>query len=101
MKISIKGTKIDLTDAIKDSVNEKIGNLSKYFDNILEAHVEVGKTTNHHQKGEVFFCEADLRVPGKVLRSREEKKDLYMAINEVKNVLQREIKQYKELMRKR
>ena len=101
MKITIKGTKIELTEAIKDAVNEKIGGLSKFYDNILEANVEVGKTSNHHQKGEVFFCEANLRVPGKLLRAREQKNDLYVAINQVKEVLQREIKQYKEIMKNR
>ena len=99
MKITIKGTKMELTESIKDSVNEKIGSLQKFSDNITEAHVEVGKTSNHHQKGDVFFCEVNLKLPGKGIRAREQKDDLYVAINSAKEICQREIKEYKEKMR--
>lgn len=100
MKIDIKGTNMDLTDAIKDYVNEKIGSLEKYYEGILEARVDVGVTTNHHQKGDIFRAEVNLEVPNKgVLRAEAIKEDLYMAINEVKNELQRQIKRYKEKMR--
>jgi putative sigma-54 modulation protein len=100
MKIDIKGTNMELTEAIKDYVNEKIGGLEKFFDNIVEAKVEVGKTSNHHQKGDIFRAEANLDVPEKhVLRAEATREDLYMAINEVKDELQRQIKKYKEKMR--
>jgi putative sigma-54 modulation protein len=100
MKIDIKGTNMELTEAIKDYVNEKIGGLEKFFDNIIEAKVEVGKTSNHHQKGDVFRAEVNLDVPEKyVLRAEAVREDLYMAINEVKDDLQRQIKKYKEKIR--
>ncbi|MDD5341585.1 MAG: ribosome-associated translation inhibitor RaiA [Patescibacteria group bacterium] len=100
MKIDIKGTNMELTEAIKDYVNEKIGGLEKFFDNIIEAKVDVGKTSNHHQKGDVFRAEVNLDVPEKyVLRAEATREDLYMAINEVKDDLQRQIKKYKEKMR--
>lgn len=91
---------MELTEAIKDYVNEKIGGLEKFFDNIIEAKVDVGKTSNHHQKGDVFRAEVNLDVPEKyVLRAEATREDLYMAINEVKDDLQRQIKKYKEKMR--
>jgi len=100
MKISIMGTNMELTDAIKDYVNEKIGGLEKFYDNILEARVDVGITTKHHQKGNIFRAEVNLEVPQKhILRAAAEREDLYMAINEVKNDLQRQIKKYKEKLR--
>jgi len=100
MKISIMGTNMELTEAIKDYVNEKIGGLEKFYDNILEARVDVGITTKHHQKGNIFRAEVNLEVPQKhVLRAAAEREDLYMAINEVKNDLQRQIKKYKEKLR--
>ena len=94
------GTNMELTEAIKDYVNEKIGGLDKFYDNILEARVDVGITTKHHQKGNIFRAEVNLEVPQKhILRAAAEKEDLYMAINEVKNDLQRQIKKYKEKLR--
>jgi len=99
MKIDIKGTNLELTEAIKDYVNEKIGGLEKFFDNIIEARVDVGKTNNHHQKGDVFRAEVNMQVPNNLLRAEAERDDLYMAINEAKDDLQRQLKKYKEKMR--
>jgi putative sigma-54 modulation protein len=100
MQIDIKGTNLELTQAIKDYVNEKIGSLEKFFDQILEAKVEVGLTTKHHQKGKIFRAEANLEVPQKhIIRAEAEREDLYMAINEVKDELQIQLKKYKEKMR--
>ncbi len=100
MQIDIKSKNMKLTEAIKNYVNEKIGGLEKFYDNILVARVEVGLTTNHHQKGDIFRAEANLEVPQKhILRAESEKEDLYMAINEVKDDLQRQIKKFKEKKR--
>lgn len=100
MQIDIKGTNLELTQSIKDYVEEKIGGLEKFFDQILEARVEVGITTKHHQKGKIFRAEVNLEVPKKyIIRAEAERDDLYMAINEVKDELQRQIKKYKERMR--
>jgi putative sigma-54 modulation protein len=100
MKINIKGTNMDLTDAIKDYVNEKIGSLDKFYDNILEARVEIGLTTKHHQKGDIYRAEVNLEVPQKhLLRAEAVRDDLYLSINEVKDELQLQLKKFKEKMR--
>jgi len=100
MKMHIKATNFELTPAIEYLVNEKIGGLEKYVPQleekgVLECWVEVGKTTNHHQKGDVFRAEADIRLPGKIIRAEAEKENLEMALTEVKNELQRQINTYK------
>ncbi|HDQ22776.1 MAG TPA: ribosome-associated translation inhibitor RaiA [Candidatus Uhrbacteria bacterium] len=100
MQIHIKGTNLELTDAIKNYAHEKISSLEKFYDGVLIARVEVGVTTKHHQKGNIFRAEANLEVPQKYnLRAEAEKEDLYMAINEVKDDLQRQIKKFKEKKR--
>jgi ribosomal subunit interface protein len=99
MDIKIKATKMDLTPSIEEAVNEKFGNLEKYFDNIIGCEVEVGKTTNHHHKGDVFFAEVNLEVPKKVIRAVTETDDLYKALSETKEKIKNEIIKYKELMR--
>jgi len=98
MKISIKATGIELTPAIEAAVEEKIGGLDKFLGGIIDAVVEVGKSTKHHQKGPYFRAEADLRVSGKIIRAEAETEDLYMAITKLKDELQQEIKKYKEKM---
>ncbi len=100
MQIDIKGTNLELTESIKDYVNEKIGSLEKFYNGILVARVDVGLTTKHHQKGKIFRAEVNLEVPQQhIIRAEAEREDLYMAINEVKDELQRQIKKYKEKMR--
>ena len=100
MKINIKATNLELTASLKNYVEEKIGSISKLIqkwnmDNSIEVRVEIGRTTNHHHKGDVFRAEADLRLPGKILRAEDENIDLHAAIDKVENVLKREIDKYK------
>ncbi len=96
MKVSIKATNFKLTPPIEDYVLEKINSLDKFERGIIEALVEIGKTTEHHKQGPFFRAEADLVVPGKILRAEAEEKDLYLAIVRVKDELQIELKKYKE-----
>lgn len=96
MQINIKATKMELTPAIEAVVKEKVEGLNKYFDNIIEADVEVGITTSHHHKGDIFRAEINLTVPKTVLRAEAETDDLYKAINEAKDKLKNELIKYKE-----
>jgi len=99
MKINLKATNFDLTPAIRAHVDAKLGGMDKYFNNIQQADVEVGKTTKGQNKGDIFFCEVNLSVPQKLLRFRKEYSDLYRAINEAKKGIQNELKKYKEQLR--
>lgn len=97
--IGIKGTNIELTEAIKTYVEERIESLKKLcadFDPSDELAVEVGKTTQHHAKGPFFFAEMQLSLPGTSLRAVEEAEDLYEAIDKVKDQLRRQIADYKD-----
>lgn len=90
MKIQIKGTNLELTEALKIYANEKIGALEKFSGEILEARVELG-TSTHHQKG-FFRCEVNLDVPQKyVLRAESTGADLYASIDAVVQKLKEEI----------
>jgi putative sigma-54 modulation protein len=96
MKLNLKSTNLELTDQIKKHVQEKLGGLDKYFNNIQQVDVEVGKTRPNQNKGNIFFCEVNLSVPGKLLRYRKEFSDVMKAVNEAKKGIQQEIVQYKE-----
>lgn len=98
MHITIQGIGLETTDAIRAQVEKKIQVLAKYLHaDAAVVEVEVGKTTGHHNKGQIFFCEAHLRVPGATtIRAREEAEDLYAAIDEVQDELQRQLVDLKE-----
>ncbi len=95
MKITIKATNIELTPQAEDWARKKIDSLSKFFDKYIECFVEIGTTTKHHRSGPIYRAEADIRIPNKVLRAEATNKNLNVAVNAVKNELQRQIKKYK------
>lgn len=100
MVITLNGTGIDLTDAIKRYAEEKIMGLTKYFDNIIKAEIDVGVTTHHHHKGQIYFAEVNLHIPGhNTLRVAREEEDLYKAIDKVKSHLKVELDRIKGKMR--
>jgi len=107
MRINIKATNIKLDEALKVWVEKKIGEIEKFLVDFgsrkyfkekpnLEIKVEIGKTTRHHLKGEVFRAEAQLCLPKQIIRAEAVSEDLRDAINQVKDELQREVKRYKE-----
>ncbi len=94
MEIIIKGKNLELTDALKKYAEEKIGHLEHYWDEILEARVEL-ETSTHHIKG-FFRCEVNLDIPQKyVLRAEATEPDLYAAIDKVVPKLREEIEKIK------
>lgn len=101
MNIIITGRGMDLTEAIKTYVDKKIGALEKFYDKILKAEVKVGKETDHHIKGYIFFCECKLDVPGVDLFASKNEKNLYKAIDKVRDYLEGEIKKHKILEREK
>ncbi len=92
MNISIKSTNIELTPAIKDYTEKRIGTIKKYTGEATTASVEVGKTTGHHKHGDIFRAEVNITTAlGKQFRAVSEKSDLYEAIDDVRNEIVREI----------
>lgn len=98
MKINIKATQIELTPEIKEYVQEKIDMLEKYLGSVqvINCDVEVGLTSAHHNKGEIYRAEINLEVPGELLRIEKTEKELFKAIDKVKDHMTRSIKRYKE-----
>lgn len=101
MTITLHATGMELTDALKQYADEKFSGLVKYFDNIQKAEVDMGMRTHHHQKGQIYYCEVNLHIPGKVVRVEKDAEDLYKAIDKVKDHLKVELQDAKERMRDR
>lgn len=99
MKITLQGNHLDLTEEIKKEVDKKLAGLDKFLGEgtHVEFHIELSRTTNHHRKGEVFRAEANIVVPGTLLRVESEAETLFQAIDELKDEMQRELKKYKEI----
>lgn len=110
MKITIKTKNLKLNRALKGFIEEKINDLEKfaeifktekYFDSFygkgkpkVEAWVEIGKETTHHKKGPYFRAECQIVFPKNSIRAEAVSKNLKLAINELKDELQRKLKEY-------
>ncbi|MGM8215212.1 ribosome hibernation-promoting factor, HPF/YfiA family [Bacillaceae bacterium W0354] len=91
MKYIIRGENIEVTDAIRDYVEKKIGKLERYFDTTPTSDVHVNLSVyNDEQRIEVTIPMTDL-----LLRAEENHQDLYAAIDLVVDKLERQIRKYK------
>jgi ribosomal subunit interface protein len=102
--IQMKGTNMDLTEAIKKHIEDRVDSLRKLcaeFDPADELRVEVGKSTKHHSKGPYFRAEFQLHVPGKDMRAVEEGEDLYTTIDKVRDSIKRQLTDYKNVLKDR
>lgn len=96
MKIRIQGTNMELTLPIREYAEKKILSLEKFCDKIITADIDVGMNSKHHLKGDVYYAEVNLGVPGKLIRVVKEGSDLYKAIDKVKDHLKVELQKMKE-----
>lgn len=102
MKLNIKYTSIPPSSAIETYVIEKMSELDKFIHAgpgkgaAIEAWIEVGRTTEHHKKGDVFRAEVQIKLPGKVsVRAESVQSDLHLAIDEAKEEAERQLTRHK------
>lgn len=97
MEVAIKGTKLKLTPQIKSYVQEKMNMLDKFLGRVqvINAEFEVELTTHHHVKGEIYRAEANIEVKGELLRVEKTEKDIFKAIDKVKDHMAMVITKYK------
>ena len=98
IKVEIYAKNIKLTEELKKYILEKTDHLQKFIpkDKEILVAIEVSKTTNHHKKGDVFYAEYQIDLPGKYLRATATREDLESAVLEAKSEAEREIKGFKE-----
>jgi len=106
MIINIAAKNFELTPAIRKYIEDKIADLNKFVGpnldvDSVEINFEVSKTTQHHRKGDVFYAEANLNILGNLLRAERNADTLYKAIDEVKDLLADEVREFKDRERER
>ena len=89
MKFIIIGKNIEVTPGLKASVEEKIGKLEKYFTPETEVHVTLS-VEKERQKIEVT-----IPVKGNIIRSEQVSNDMYVSIDLVEEIIERQLKKYK------
>ncbi|MDR2546098.1 MAG: ribosome-associated translation inhibitor RaiA [Lachnospiraceae bacterium] len=89
MKFIITGKNIDVTPGLRKAVEDKIGKLEKYFRPETQVHVTLS-VEKERQKIEVT-----IPVKGNIIRSEQVSSDMYVSIDLVEEIIERQLKKYK------
>lgn len=92
MNIQTTGRHIEVTEDLKNFINEKFQKLEKHFDHITQCHVIVGKDNPN------FTAEAELHIAGGKLFAQSNESSAYASIDTLVSKLDRQLIKHKEKM---
>lgn len=90
MRYTITGRNIEVTPGLRDAVQDKLGKLEKYFTPDTEAIITLSV-----QK-ELQKIEVTIPVKGSIIRAEEASTDMYVSIDLVEEIIERQILKYKK-----
>lgn len=91
MKFQIRGDRMEVTSALREHVEKRLGKLERYFETPLNAVVNVTMTVIR----DVHTIEVTIPLPGLLLRAEERSADMYASIDKVVDKLERQIRKHK------
>ncbi|HZD60257.1 MAG TPA: ribosome-associated translation inhibitor RaiA [Anaerolineae bacterium] len=94
MEIIVKGRHINVTDALRSYAEEKIGRITRYFDQIQKIEIEFNDEKNRSIVNSKTV-EVTVFPKGPILRAKESSSDMYASIDMVVDKLERQIKRFK------
>ncbi|HIR43951.1 MAG TPA: ribosome-associated translation inhibitor RaiA, partial [Candidatus Ventrisoma faecale] len=78
-----------VTPGLKDAVQEKIGKLERYFNQDTEANITLSVEKGRQK------IEVTIPVKGHIIRAEQESSDMYVSIDLVEEIIERQLKKYK------
>ncbi|MBQ6575868.1 MAG: ribosome-associated translation inhibitor RaiA, partial [Lachnospiraceae bacterium] len=89
MEFVIVGKNIDVTPGLRQAVEDKIGKLERYFTPNTQIHVTLSVEKDRQK------IEVTIPVKGSVIRSEQVSNDMYVSIDLVEEIIERQLKKYK------
>ncbi len=89
MRYTITGRNVEITPGLKKAVEDKVGKLERYF----QPDTEVIATLSVQKDKQKI--EVTIPVKGRIIRAEESSNDMYASIDLVEEILERQIKKYK------
>jgi putative sigma-54 modulation protein len=90
MQVIVTGHHLEVTEALKAHVDAKFAKLARHFDNVTDVHV-ILSVEKLIQK-----AEATLQLNGAKLFAEDHQEDMYSAIDDLVDKLERQITKHKE-----
>ncbi len=95
MRIITSGKNMEVTDALRDTIERKIGKLNKYFQKDTEAQVTLNVEKSRH------IIEVTIPFDGVLIRAEECTEDMYTSIDKAVDKLERQINKHKTKLERR
>ena len=89
MRFTITGRNLEVTPGLKAAVEEKIGKLDRYFNPDTEVTVTMSIQKERQN------IEVTIPVKGTLLRAEESSNDMYVSIDLVEEVIERQLRKYR------
>lgn len=89
MRFTITGRNIEVTQGLREAIEDKLGKLDRFFAPATEAVVRLSV-----QK-DIQKIEVTIPVKGHIIRAEESSSDMYVSIDLVEEILERQLKKYK------
>ena len=90
MRFIISGKNIEVTSGLKSTIEQKLGKLERYFTPTTEVIVTLS-VEKERQKIEVT-----IPMKGTIIRSEQVSDDMYVSIDLVEEVIERQLRKYKK-----
>jgi putative sigma-54 modulation protein len=95
MQIAVTFRHMESSDAVRSYVEEKLARVKKYIDEPIDAQVVLSVQKKIHQRAEVTMV-----AKGLTMKSAENKEDMYAAIDSMVDKIERQLKRYKEKLKR-
>ena len=95
MYIHVTGKNIEITDAIKAYVKEKVGKVAEYYDQITGIDVVLSVIKNPAASGK-HIAEVSCKTNSGVIRCEESADSMYESIDLLADKLDRQVKKFKD-----
>ena len=93
MKMIISGKNIDVTPGLRSAVEAKLGKLERYFTADTEIYVTLSVEKDRQK------IEVTIPMKGNIIRSEQTSSDMYVSIDLVEEIIERQLRRYKRRKR--
>ena len=90
MKLTVTGRNIEITDGIRNHLNDKMDKTIADLDEAADVHLALSVEKHRH------FAEVTVKTKGFTLHSQDETEDLYTSIDKALEKMEKQIRKNKE-----
>lgn len=97
MNLTISGHHLDVSPALRNYVTQKLDRITRHFDQVVDVRVLL-TIENQREKQQRQRAECNVRVKGSDIYAQSMHADLYAAVDELVDKLDRQVVRHKDRM---